>query len=132
MKAWGDKVLAELKGRARALYRAGRFVSADGTTAVFALPDEVHRSYCEVCREEVEAALGAHFSLPLTLRLVAEGNEGDSFALPGSDPGMTSASGQGVGLGPIGDDRAGMGDSPARVMSVEDRLLRAFPGAEEV
>jgi len=141
-KAWGDKVLAELKGRARALYRAGRFVSADGATAVFALPDEVHRSYCEVCRGEVEAALGAHFGLPVALRLVAEGNEGDSSTPSGSppsgsppsgrDPGMAQSSGRDAGMGPAGDDQTGMRDTPARVMSVEDRLLRAFPGAEEV
>ncbi len=132
VKAWGDHVLAGLKGRARALYRAGRFVSADGATAVFALPDEMHRSYCEVCREEVEAALGTHFGLPLALRLVVEGDEGHSPGAGGALDQEAAGPGQEAPVVSPAEHRPGTSDGPAGLVSVQDRLLRAFPGAEEL
>src|SRR6202035_2502494 len=61
VQVWGDGLLAALPNRARARFRVGRFLAVDGETAVFALPNETHRSYCEEVRLEVEAALGARF-----------------------------------------------------------------------
>ena len=40
---WADHVLGQLKGMAKALYTAGRFVGADDGGAVFALPTAPHR-----------------------------------------------------------------------------------------
>jgi DNA polymerase-3 subunit gamma/tau len=119
--AWGDTVLRSLSGRARALYAAGRFLAVEDGAAVFALPTEVHRTHCEGCRADVEAALSAHFGTAVPLRLVV-------------DPGPP----------PIGDhDPFGAADpfedldptapaDPEPTRSVVERLLSVFPGATEL
>ena len=72
VQLWGDGLLASLPNRARARFRVGRFLAVDDGTAVFALPNETHRSYCEEVRPEVETALGSHFGVPVPLRLVVD------------------------------------------------------------
>jgi len=80
VQVWGDGLLAALPNRARARFRVGRFLDVDATAAVFALPNETHRSYCEEVRLEVEAALGARFGTAVPIRLVvddeADGDDG--------------------------------------------------------
>ncbi len=121
VKAWGDTVLSGLKGRARARFRAGRFVAAEGGVATFALPDEIHRSYSEECRLDVEAALGTHFGVPIRLRLVVDDESADS-------PSSTTAS----SVADDPPDPEELTDAPPESSSVEARLLQTFPGAREV
>jgi DNA polymerase-3 subunit gamma/tau len=141
VQLWGDGLLAALPGRARARFRVGRFVAVDGGTAVFALPNETHRSYCEDVRLEVEAALGRHFGFSVPLRLVVD-EEADGDPAPPPRPGRGPArpvpvddTGTDHGTGPdlldpavlaAETELAGAGLSP------EERLKQAFPGAEEV
>jgi DNA polymerase-3 subunit gamma/tau len=122
VKAWGDSVLSGLKGRARARFRAGRFVAAQDGVATFALPDEIHRSYSEECRVDVESALRAHFGVPIRLRLVVDD---DSPSVPASQPAR-----QAVADDPPDPDE--LTDAPPGSTSVEARLLQTFPGAREV
>jgi hypothetical protein len=123
VKAWGDSVLSGLKGRARARFRAGRFVAAQDGVATFALPDEIHRSYSDECRVDVEAALRAHFGVPIRLRLVVDD---DSPSVPASQ----TMSHQTVADDPPDPDE--LTDAPPGSTSVEARLLETFPGAREV
>jgi hypothetical protein len=123
VKAWGDSVLAGLKGRARARFRAGRFVAAQEGVATFALPDEIHRSYSEECRVDVEGALRAHFGVPIRLRLVVDD---DASSVPASQ----TVSHQIVADDPPDPDE--LTDAPPGSTSVEARLLQTFPGAREV
>jgi DNA polymerase-3 subunit gamma/tau len=143
VQLWGDSMLASLPNRARARFRVGRFVAVEGGTAVFALPNETHKSYCEEVRVEVEAALGSHFGTAVPLRLVVDEDAGDTAARPAAPsprgPGRTAAvtdavvehdTGQHDLLDPVvlaaQTELAGAGLSP------EERLKQAFPGAEEV
>jgi DNA polymerase-3 subunit gamma/tau len=121
VKAWGDTVLSGLKGRSRARFRAGRFVAAQGGVATFALPDEIHRSYSEECRVDVEAALATHFGVPIRLRLVVDDESADSPSVAAS---------QTVADDPPDPDE--LTDAPPGSTSVEARLLQTFPGAQEV
>jgi hypothetical protein len=123
VKAWGDSVLSGLKGRARARFRAGRFVAAQDGVATFALPDETHRSYSDECRIDVEMALRAHFGVPIRLRLVVDD---DSPSVPASQ----TTSHQTVADDPPDPDE--LTDAPPGSTSVEARLLETFPGAREV
>jgi DNA polymerase-3 subunit gamma/tau len=123
VKAWGDSVLASLKGRSRARFRAGRFVAAQEGVATFALPDEIHRSYSEECRIDVEAALRDHFGVPIRLRLVVDD---DSSPVPTSQ----TVSHQTLADDPPDPDE--LTDAPPGSTSVEARLLQTFPGAREV
>ncbi len=141
VQLWGDGLLAGLPGRARARFRVGRFVAVEGGTAVFALPNETHRSYCEDVRLEVEAALGRHFGFSVPLRLVVD-EEADGDPAPPARPGRGPAR-----SAPVDDAGADHGAGPDLLdpavlaaetqlagagLSPEERLKQAFPGAEEV
>ncbi len=121
--AWGDVVLASLSPKAKSRFSAGRFVAVDGGKVRFALPNKMHRDRCEEVKTEVEAALSAHFATPLALELVVEAaGQAPATAPPQAEDG--------------GEDEALAGELLSEtvppVASIEDRLLQAFPGAEEV
>jgi len=103
---------------------AGRFLAVDGAGAIFAVPDKGLLVRAEPNRAEVEAALAAHFGRPVALRLVLDEAIGtvDGPAAPpepeADDPGAI--------------EFEDLQDAPAALFSPEQRLLEAFPGAEEV
>ena len=115
--AWADNVLPQLKGMAKALYAAGRFVSSEDDAAVLALPTAPHKQKCEERRKEVEAALAAHFGRPIPLRLVVDSGEAAPATAARSVPDEVI-------------DVSELIDAPAAPTSSIDRLTQAFPGAE--
>ena len=161
VQAWGDHILRTLPARAKALYSAGRFVSAEGSTAVFALPNAAHCDRCEDVRSVVEDAIAGPprepgHADPRRRRLGGRGHRRHRRAVAPPPPpppvpplGSTAA----ARPGPVGTARtasAARADSTTQetdeevfdpddvvdavpVESVaEARVLEAFPGAEEV
>ncbi|HEY2303739.1 MAG TPA: hypothetical protein VGH66_17685, partial [Acidimicrobiales bacterium] len=123
-KAWGDGVLRRLSGRAKAYLGSGRFLEVDERGAVFAVPDKHLMSRAESVRPEAEAALAAHFGRPISLRLVLD---------PGAKPIEQSQPLDRPDDPSLEDyDLSELEDAPPAVASPEQRLLDAFPGAEEV
>jgi len=143
VQLWGDGLLASLPNRARARFRVGRFVAVDGGTAVFALPNETHRSYCEDVRVEVETALAGHFGTAVPLRLVVD-DEADGVAPSPPAPSPRRTTRAPVVPAPEAEHDGGHHDlldpvvlaaqtEPAGTgLSPEELLKQAFPGAEEV
>ena len=123
-KAWGDTVLGTLKGRARALFAAGRFVAVEGADAVFCLPDPTHRDRCEAVKGDVEAALAAHFGRRVPLKLVADDRSGAESAAAAA-----AEDDENVGYEQIAELRDA---PPVAGASPAERIKSAFPGAEEV
>ena len=117
--AWGDRVLGQLPGRARALYKSGRFLAVEDGVAVYALPNAVHRDRCERIRTDVEQALAVEFGRAVPLRLVVE----PDVATPApSDPVEEPAV-----------DLTDLRDAPAAgLTSPIDHVMQAFEGAEVV
>jgi hypothetical protein len=131
VEAWGDRIFGSLPARAKALYGSGRFISVEGSTAVFALPGQGYLRRCEEVRPLVEQALTSHFGTPLSLRLVVD-EPGEAERHESAPAGARSA---GVDPADLGDDDFDPEDpgEPIEVESlVHSRLLEAFPGAEEV
>ncbi|MGI8491747.1 MAG: DNA polymerase III subunit gamma/tau [Acidimicrobiales bacterium] len=120
--AWGDSVLPALRTGAKAYLSAGRFINVEGGAAVFALPDAGLLQRAESVKAETEAALGAHFGRPVHLRLVQ-----DSALPPAKGAGAAEAEED-----PSAYDLSELEDAGPAVTSPEQRLLEAFPGAEEV
>jgi DNA polymerase III subunit gamma/tau len=128
-KAWGDTVLPSLPARMKAYLALGRFLAVDASAAVYALPDQGLLARSETVRKDFEAALTAHFGRPVPLRLVLD----DASAPP---------KGAGAEVPPPIEEMeeedpdsyvlADLEDVGAAVVSPEQRLLDAFPGAEEV
>ena len=141
VQAWGDHVIGRLRPKAKALYQAGRFVTADGERAQFGLPNEIHRNRCEDMRSEVEAALADQFGRPVPLVLVVDGGSAPPPAADAAGPADGPPGGPGVPTADAGSavDEGDLADFDADNLEVveidnsaEARLLQAFPGAEEV
>ncbi|MHB1597559.1 MAG: DNA polymerase III subunit gamma/tau [Acidimicrobiales bacterium] len=156
VSAWGDRLLVGLRPKVRAYYQAGHFVGTEGGDAIFALPNAVHVNQAEPLRGEVADALAAHFGRPIGLRLVVDGTwQPGGGPAPGAD-----ATGGAVGSARAAPTNAGLTASARATAEAEDedveellaggtdglapdtgasglaweedRLLQAFPGAEEV
>jgi DNA polymerase-3 subunit gamma/tau len=140
---WADHVLPTLSGLSKAMYAVGRFLSVEGGTAVYALPNEVHRQKCEGKRLEVEAALAKHFGRAVPLRLVVDdGGSGSGTDDPfdteppdgggGSGPRARQGGGR-AAAAPVDDESIDIHelvDAPADPRTHLDRLTEAFPGAQ--
>jgi hypothetical protein len=123
-KAWGDGVLRGLSGRAKAYLGSGRFIEGDDQSATFAVADKHLLSRGESVAAEAQAALSAHFDRPVAFRLVLD---------PGAKPiELREPAESGDDPSPDDYDLADLEDAPPAVASPEQRLLDAFPGAEEV
>ncbi len=131
VQAWGDHVLRSLPARAKALYSAGRFVSVDGTTATFALPNAAHRDRCDEVRRTVEEGLSAHFGTKVTLQLTVDNGVGGSDPTGSAGPAPVDPDGPdedpGEGFAPDAEVETGSVET-----MVQARVLDAFPGAEEM
>jgi DNA polymerase III subunit gamma/tau len=149
--AWADHVLPKLKGMAKALFAAGRFIDGGSGVATFALPTGPHRDRCEPLRPQVEAVLAAHFGTPVVLRLVVDGEEPTVGTTPaggvGDDP-TSPSSRRGPPPSPPSDpvdDDVDDGDPSADINidlndlvdapddggpSAVERVAQAFPGAK--
>jgi DNA polymerase III subunit gamma/tau len=134
-QAWGDAILRGLPARAKALFSAGRFVSADESGAQFALPNAAHRDRCVELAPQVEAALTAHFGVRITLVLVVDdGGAGSTAAAPVPRGAAPAAPG---GVEHLDEEDpsefvALSGDESDHLSAAESRLLEAFPGTSEV
>jgi hypothetical protein len=120
--AWADEVLPKLSQRARARFRVGRWVGADGEVATFALPNTFHRDKAEDVRLEVEESLSEHYGTRVPLQLVV-------------DDGAPATAPDAAGTPPSDEEHVDpdeLHDAPPGLASPEDRLKDAFPGAEEV
>ncbi len=118
-QAWGDRILGALRPGVRVYFAPGRFVATDDTSAVFALPDQGLLSRAQHVRPEAEAALAAAFGRRVPLRLVV-------------DDGAVPVTAGGPPDDPDDYDFETLQDAGPAVVSPEQRLLQAFPGAEEV
>ncbi len=120
-KAWGDGVLANLSAKAKVYLQSGRFVGVEPDGAVFALPNRQWLERSRDARGEAEAALAARFGRPVPLKLVVESPAPSvASAAPGPEDGGDDV------------DPDHLQDADVEVISPEQRLMDAFPGAEEV
>jgi hypothetical protein len=124
-KAWGDQILPSMPTRVKAYLALGRFVTVEDGTAVYAVPDAGLLGRAQPFRGDFEAALAAYFGRHVPVRLVL-----DDGSVPGGVPPTVLS-------GAEEEDPAyyvldEMEDVSAAVVSPEQRVLDAFPGAEEV
>ncbi len=141
VQVWGDGLLASLPQRARARFRVGRFTDVEDGVAVFALPNEAHRSYCAEVTGPVEAALAERFGVAVKLRLVIDPDEEGANSAAARGPARAKASVGSEAPEPEPSDEPDLLDprvlesetEPAGdALSPAERLKLTFPGAEEV
>lgn len=121
--AWGDGVLRGLSAKAKAYLGSGRFVSVDADGAVYAVPNQQWLARSMDVRAEAEAALAARYGRPVPIRLVVESALAPSAPLAEADNPQEVLD---------RDELDHLQDADSAVISPEQRLMDAFPGAEEV
>lgn len=125
--AWAD-IRAQLPGRARSRFSGGRFLDVAGEKIVFGLPNAIHRERCVECIDDVQAAIGQHFSTPVTLELVVDGEAEPPTRAADPTPAAPSVpaeSEESVDLDALTDAAPETSDGLGM-------LTDAFPGAELV
>jgi hypothetical protein len=122
-------VLGRLPANVKPYLSSGRFLGVDDDAAVYALKDPGMLARAQLVRPEAEAALARHFGRPVPLRLVLEdGSRPGSLPVAEHQPAVAAETDE-----EFADyDLSELEDAPAGVASPEQRLLEAFPGAEEV
>ena len=132
-------MIGRLRPKAKALFQAGRFVSAEGGRAQFGLPNDIHRNRCEEMRPEVEAALAEQFGRPVPLVLVVDGAPARARRSRPTTVPAARPPGDRSWRPTDPDDDEDLAVFEADDLEVaeidnsaEARLLQAFPGAEEV
>ncbi len=138
---WDDTLLPQLAGAAKARFRGGRFASVDDGTAVFALPNDMHRQRCDEYRAEVEGLLARHFGVPVPLRLVVDAEVVEAGLAEAAQPAAASgdaagAAGAAAGLAHEVEDEeqidtSQLVDAVGHDQTAVERLAEAF-GAVEV
>ena len=128
-------LLDGLEQRVRSRFRSGRFLSIDGTTAVFGAPNAHYQPRVEEVKTEVEQAIQAKMGAALTIEVVVDGNPtpppGTRPSTPAPDPAASApvtAEQEAADVGDI-NELADAGDIAA---SGVERITQAFPGATVV
>ena len=88
---FGDRVVPQLKGVAKAIYSSGHFVAVTGRGAVFTLPNAATVERAEKFRPDVESMIGAEVGSPVRLLLVDE-TDPAAVADATGGPGRSAAS----------------------------------------
>ena len=130
---WEDGLLPKLAPAAKARFRGGRFAGVEGGTAVFALPNDMHRQRCDEYRPDIEAVLAAHFGQPVPLRLIVDAEVVEA-ALAAGPSGAGGAGAPAVADEPQAEDEidpAELVDATGEDQSAVEKLAEAF-GAVEV
>ena len=123
--AWGDVILPGLPGRVRAYVQLGRFLESGSDGAIYALPDAGLLRRAETTRADFERALASHFGRSIPVRLVLDN-------VPSPVAGQVPTPDAGEDDPDPGDYVLSEMTDATAVVSPEQRLLQAFPGAEEV
>lgn len=126
--AWGDRILPSLRPAVKVYMASGRFLPSEGGSAVFAVPDRGLLSRAEANRAEVEAELARHFGRPVSLKLVIDDGTGPAVGAGPAPPSIPAPPSEEDEIG----DWSEMEVAPAETVTPEQRLMEAFPGAEEV
>lgn len=127
MAVVNESVIPALKGVGKALFSNGRVVGTEGAQVVFALENPPTRDRAEKYRGAVEATLSDRLGVPVTIRLVAEGDVGGGGL---AEP-ATAAAVEAAEAAAESEIIAELDDLEVADVAVSgiDKLTQAFPGA---
>ena len=127
--AWGDVILGSLPNKVRVRFQAGRFITNDSGSVVFALPDQIQLNRCEEAREAVDSALCEHFGWAVPMRLTIDDNS--TASPPDLQPTPAfSASADADEYEAVDPDE--LMDEEAVTQEAISNLMAAFPDSELV
>ncbi|HEX7135044.1 MAG TPA: DNA polymerase III subunit gamma/tau [Iamia sp.] len=121
---WTERVVPDLRGATKAMFKMGRVVSVEGDTIVLGLENSPTLERCEQKRPEAEAGLATAAGRPVRLELVVAG-EAASSPRPERRPAPADDAAEMI-------DPDELVDAPAQQLTGVDRVTEAFPGAQIV
>ncbi len=129
---WADKVLAELAGRNKALYRTGELLDLVGSTLRIGMPNEPQLEQCRPGIPAVERALAQALGQPLSVELVITGHSMPAPAEAQIPEPEVPALPEDHEMDEIGDASA-LPEAHQITSSTlaASKILKAFPGATE-
>lgn len=136
--AWGDTILPGLRPGVKVYLSSGRFLGVEEGCALYAVPDQGLLQRAGPLLGEVEAAVASHFGRTVPLKLVLDPRARPTTSSLRDGPGVARSAtlvrqelaGEAEELDHV--DIGDLQDAPAVLLTPEQRLLEAFPGAEEV
>ena len=127
LEASWDEIKAGLPGRAKSRFSGGRFISVEGASIVFGLPNAIHRDRCLECVDDVRGAISSHVGNQVDLQLVVDGDAPPPVARAIDQPAPKVEA-------PVEEDEVidldSLTDASADAAGGIDLLTEAFPGAE--
>ena len=143
-----EQVLEGLRGKARAMFSAGRFTSTSPSDVEVALPNAMHLARCEEFISDLAGVFTAHRGHPVTVRLVVDPTAGAPVAEAPDEAGGVLANrrfatiaaaplAKPVDLSPVPSeehevDLNELVDAGDATSSTLEHIARTFPGAELV
>ena len=127
-----EPILERLERRAKVVFTAGRFLSADATSVVFGLPNAMHLDRCREWAGDLERAVRAATATDATLQLVVDTSAADVSENRANEPLLRVVPGEPTGE-ELDIDLTDLTDAPSvAAPTMLDHLTSAFPGAEVV
>ena len=141
-----DQILDGLRGKARAMFSAGRFTTTNPTELEIALPNAMHLGRCEEFTADVASVVSALRGQPTTVSLVVDPSAAPPVAEAADDAGGALANrrfatpgGTAPDVPPAATvseehevDLSALVDAGDAVSTALDHISRTFPGAELV
>lgn len=130
-EAFSGPLLDGLEQRVRTRFKSGRFLSIDGNTAVFGVPNAHYQPRVEEVKAAVEQAIHSMFGANVVINVIVDGEAppppGNRSTAPApATPAVVANSEE--ELAEVGDVDE-LDNAPATAASGVDRITQAFPGA---
>ncbi len=125
-----SKSLDQISQKARVRFKGGTVNAVNGSTVVFAAPNQIHRDRCSEVTHDVEAALSAHFGTSITVDVVVDGDAlGSTIIDPTKiDRSEITKPETAEEVGPVSE----LADADDTASTGVDRLTKAFPGSKVI
>ncbi len=118
--------LNEVSQKVRVRFNVGTVTGVDGSSIVFAIPNEHYRDRCEEVKAELEQALSTHLGRTIAVSVMVDDSPSSVSLDPAKMEPTPVADDESYGdIGPI-EDLVDAGDHSANSV---DRLTKAFPGS---
>ncbi len=130
-EAFGGALLDGLGQRVRTRFKSGRFLSVDGNTAVFGVPNAHYQPRVEEVKGDVEQAILSMFGANVVIDVIVDGDAppppGNRSTAPTPATPATPANSE-AEIADVGDVTE-LADAPDIASTGVDRITQAFPGA---
>ncbi len=121
--------LDEVSQKTRVRFKGGRILGVEGTTVIFGVPNDIHRTRCIDLKGEVEQSLGTHFGQTVTVEIRVDGDAPAPTMDPAKiEPAPKPTAEADEDIGPVEE----LADATDQSANGVDRLTKAFPGSKVI